>query len=91
MIRDDNSIIKQIEDIIDTIFVDISHINNFNKMINDNDDNIPISNIIKRKNKILINKPIPQLNITPSNINKHLIELINIVIENDGDIHAGLA
>jgi hypothetical protein len=44
-----NSIIKQIEDIIDTIFVNISHIDNFNQFI----DNIPISSIIKRKNKIL--------------------------------------
>ena len=46
-----SSIIKQIEDIIDTIYVDINHIHNFNKTINDS--NIPISHIIKRKNTIL--------------------------------------
>jgi ankyrin repeat protein len=83
-------ITKQIEDIVDTIYVYISHINNFNKIINDNDNNIPISNIIKRKNKILINNPIPPLNITNSSntsIDKYLIKFIEMIIENHGDIH----
>jgi ankyrin repeat protein len=78
-------ITKQIEDIIDTMYVDISHINNFNQMI---DDNIPISNMIKRKSQILISKPIPPLNITHDDIPKNLIEIINIIIKNGGDIHA---
>ena len=47
------SFIKQLDDIIDTIYVDISHIDNFNQLINDS--NIPISSIIKRKNKLLNN------------------------------------
>ena len=45
----DKSAVKQIEDIIDTILVYIVHIESFNQLIN----NIPISTIIKRKNKLL--------------------------------------
>jgi ankyrin repeat protein len=83
-----DSIIKQIEDIIDTIYVDISHIYNFSKIINDNDNDndLPISYIIKRKNIILNNKPISSINI-PDNLPIHLIEFINIIIKNDADIH----
>ena len=81
IIGDDKSVIKQIEDIIDTIYVDISHINNFNQLINDNDNNIPISNIIKRK-KVLLTK-----NVVVSILGRQS-EIINIIIENDGDIHA---
>jgi hypothetical protein len=77
---DNNSIIKQIEDIIDTIYVDISHIYNFNQLIND----LPTSNIIKRKN-IILNKPI---NIISDILPIHLIEFIDIIVKNDGDIHA---
>jgi hypothetical protein len=76
-------ITKQIEDIIDTIYVDISHIYNFNQMSNDND--IPISNIIKRKNQILNNKSVMYIN--TNNLDKHLIECIDIIIANNGDIH----
>jgi hypothetical protein len=46
IIIDNKSIIKQIDDIIDTILVDISHIDNFNQLVN----TLPISHIIKRKN-----------------------------------------
>jgi ankyrin repeat protein len=75
----DESYIKQIEDVVDTIFVDINHIDNFNKYINDND--IPISSIIKRKNKILNNK------ITiPTYVEDDVF--IDMIIRNDGDIHA---
>jgi ankyrin repeat protein len=84
LIMNHNSIIKEIEDIIDTIFVDISHINNFNQVIND--DNIPISYIIKRKNQILNNKITITININDT-IPSHLIKFINIIIKNDGDIH----
>ena len=49
--KESESIIKQIEDIIDTMYIDISHIDNF---IN-NIDNIPIPNIIKRKDQLLDN------------------------------------
>jgi hypothetical protein len=87
IIRNHNSIIKQIEDIIDTIYVDISHINNFNNIINDS--NIPISNIIKRK-KVILNKnfvaSIPRLG---SDIPRRSINFINILINQDVDIHAG--
>jgi ankyrin repeat protein len=79
------SIVKQFEDIIDTILVDISHIDNFNQIIND--DNIPISNIIKRK-KILFNyydninipKEIPSLS-----TDSQLIEIINAILHNNAD------
>jgi ankyrin repeat protein len=77
-------ITKQIEDIIDTIYVDISHIYNFNQMIDDND--IPISHIIKRKNIILNNKSFMYIN--TNNLDKHFIKFIDIIIKNDGDIHA---
>ena len=78
-----SSSIKQIEDIIDTIYVDINHIDNFNQLIN----NISISKIINRKNKIL-----------NSNINIQILSIdaklkfsiiIKTIIKNDGDIHAG--
>ena len=91
--RDHREIIKQIEDIIDTIFVDISHIYNFNKIINDNDNdnNIPISNIIKRKNQILDNKIVISIPNIASYItsfdDKILINYIKMIIKNDGDIH----
>jgi ankyrin repeat protein len=80
-------ITKQIEDIIDTVFVDISHVDNFINHIN---DNIPISNIIKRKNIILNNKiPISSINIIPSAWpRKHVLDIIDIIIKNDGDINA---
>jgi ankyrin repeat protein len=82
----DESIIKQIENIIDTIFVDFSHIDNFTKMINDN--NIPISHMIKRKNQILNNELVISINKTDK-IDKYLIEFIDIIItKNNGDIHA---
>ena len=82
----DDSIIKQIENIIDTIFVDFSHIDNFTKMINDN--NIPISHMIKRKNQILNNELVISINKTDK-IDKHLIEFIDIIItKNKGNIHA---
>jgi ankyrin repeat protein len=72
--------IKQIEDIVDSTFVDISHIDNFNQFI----DNTPISNLIKRKNAILnIN-----INIQIELISNPLMDYIKIIIENDGDIHA---
>jgi ankyrin repeat protein len=77
-------ITKQIEDIIDTIYVDISHIHNFNKIINDN--NIPISNIIKRKKAILNKNVVVSISI-PDTLDKHFIEFINN-IRYDGDIHA---
>jgi hypothetical protein len=76
-------IIKQIDDIIDTIYVDISHIYNFNKIINDND--LPISNIIKRKNKILNSNTIIQIEFD-NDIS--IINIINIIISNDANIHA---
>jgi ankyrin repeat protein len=83
IVNNHREITKQIEDIMDTVFVDISHIYNFNKFI----DDIPISNLIKRKNQILNNKPIKPLDII-DNIPRHLTEFINMIINNDGDIHA---
>jgi hypothetical protein len=81
--NNNKEITKQIEDIIDTIYVDISHIYNFNKFIN---DDIPISNVIKRKKQILKNKRIIQI---PSvSLDEHLNCFINMIIKNDGDIHA---
>jgi ankyrin repeat protein len=78
-----NSFIKQIEDIMDTIFVDISHIDNFNKLINDN--NIPISHIIKRKNTILNSKFVT---IDKKDIRGHqMINIINLILKNGADIH----
>jgi hypothetical protein len=75
------SSIKQIEDIIDTIFIDISHIENFNKLIND----LSISNIIKRKNKILNSNVIIKIDFD-NDIS--IINIINIIISNDANIHA---
>jgi hypothetical protein len=77
-----SSSIKQIEDIIDTIYVDISHINNFIQLIND----VSLSQIINRKNKILNSN----INIQTLSIDKKLnfIEFINIIINNDGDINS---
>ena len=75
-----NPIIKQIEDIIDIIFVDITHIDNFNKLINDN--NIPISHIIKRKNKIFSNKIGINLDIPSTN---EFESLVNIIIKHGID------
>ena len=79
--HDCKSLIKQIEDIIDTIYVYINHIENFYEFIND--DNIPISHIIKRKNNIINSK----IAISLDNIPEHLTRIINIIIKNDGDIH----
>jgi ankyrin repeat protein len=77
-----NSVIKQIEDILDTIFVDITHIDNFNKLMNDN--NIPISHIIKRKNKILDNNIVINLDITSiDEVQKS--ETIDIIIKHGLD------
>jgi ankyrin repeat protein len=84
--KSSQSFVKQIEDIIDTILVDINHIDNFNKFINDND--IPISSIIKRKNTILNNEiNIQMISDIPDN-NTHINEFIKRVIKNDADIHA---
>jgi hypothetical protein len=79
--------IKQIEDIIDTFLVDKSHIDNFNKLIND----LPISNIVKTKNKILSNNIIipPMGDITSSikdKLSKSLINSINSIIDNGANI-----
>ena len=75
-------LVKQYEDTIDTVLVDISHIDNFNKSIN----NLSISNIIKRKNKILGNNTVipPIYGIDDDK----LTEIINSIIDNDGNIHA---
>jgi ankyrin repeat protein len=62
-------IIKQIEDIVDTIFVDISHVDNFNQFIN----TFPISHSIKRKN-----------NITVVSIHTHS-EIVDIIIKDGID------
>jgi hypothetical protein len=78
-----DSFTKQLENIIDTIYVDISHIDNFNKLIND----LPISHIIKRKNKILNNTTVIPDDIK-NNVNKELISIIDIIIKNHADIHA---
>jgi hypothetical protein len=65
---DYTSFVKQLDDIIDTMFVDISHIDNFSQLIN----NLPISNIIKRKNTILNNNK--NNIIIPSEINNKYIK-----------------
>jgi hypothetical protein len=80
-------IIKEIEDIIDTIYVDITHIDNFNSFIND--INIPISSIIKRKNKLLSNTIYIQKNIINklSNIDGALLAHIEFIIDNIENIH----
>jgi hypothetical protein len=77
-------VIKQIEDIIDTIFVNISHIDNFKKFIND----MPISNLIKRKN-IILNTKINVLVDIPNEIKMIDIKgVIKIILNNGADIHA---
>jgi hypothetical protein len=81
MIHNHREIIKQIEDIIDTAFVDISHISNFNKSINE----MPISNLIKRKNKILNSNINIQIELDN---NPLLMKYIKIIIKNNGDINA---
>jgi ankyrin repeat protein len=86
LVQEYKEIIKQIEDASDTTYVNISHINDFNKIIND-DDNLPISHIIKRKNTILNNNPIISID-NIDKLDKHLIEFIDIIIKNNGDIHA---
>ena len=77
------SIKKQIEDIIDTILININHIDDFINNIN----NIPFSNIIKRKNQILNNKFDILIDITTIN-NEILITLINFILKNELNINA---
>ena len=86
IMNDYKSIIKKIDDIIDTILIDISHIYNFNKSIND----LPISQIIKRKNKLLNNIITISEFVSNDieNTDKDLIKIVNNIIKNDGDIHA---
>jgi hypothetical protein len=68
------SIIKQFEDIIDTMYMSINHIDNFNQLIN----NLSISNIIKRKNQILNNKIV-----IPSDIISINNKYVNIILKNE--------
>lgn len=86
MIMNDNNkympLIKQIYDTIDTLFIDISHIDNFNKIINDNE--LPISNIIKRKNTILNKKTVITYRIDKSNIYN---VYINTILKHGGNIN----
>jgi hypothetical protein len=62
--------------------VNINHIDNFNKFIND----FPISHIIKRKNTILNNEIVIHINI-PDSTDEYLYTAKHIV-ENDADIDA---
>jgi hypothetical protein len=82
------SISKQFEDIIDTILVDISHVDTFNQLIND--DNLSISNIIKRKNYILTN-----ITVIPKEIPFYkdenlfiIMEYVKMILEREADINA---
>jgi hypothetical protein len=74
--KESESFIKQCEDVIDTIFVNISHIDNFNQLIND----LPISHIIKRKNTILNNKIVVPID-SPNSF-------VNMILSYELDIHA---
>ena len=80
----DKPAVKQLEDIIDTILVYIVHIESFNQLI----DNIPISTIIKRKNKLL-NTIIDISNDIINSEDIPNIEYINIILDNGADIHCG--
>jgi hypothetical protein len=81
IIKDKNSddIIKYFMDIIDTLLVDISHIDNFDKFINE----FPISSIIKRKNYLLTKT----INVSEDVINK-LDRIIKFIVINLFDIHS---
>ena len=75
----DDSVIKQIKDVIDTILIDITHIDRIVENINI----IPISHLIKRKHKILNNTIVIPIDI-PTN------DIVDIIIKNELDIHADI-
>ena len=81
IIKDKNSddIIKYFMDIIDTLLVDISHIDNFDKFINE----FPISSIIKRKKQLLTKI----ITVSEDVINK-LDRIIKFIVINLFDIHS---
>jgi ankyrin repeat protein len=81
------SVSKTFEDIIDTILIDISHVDNFIQLVN----HLSISSIIKRKNHLLYNT-----NIIPQDIgncivndgNRAIIEYVRRILRNDADINS---
>jgi hypothetical protein len=77
-------ITKQLYDIVDTILIKISHIENFNQLI----DNLSISNIRKRKEQLLISTISMPKNIIKSiNKNLEIFEYVNIILKNGIDIN----
>ena len=77
-----NSIVKQIENIIDTIYITINHIDNFNLFIN----KIPISHSIKRKGEILNTKIDIKIDMVDRS-NK----ILNEIIKHEADINRSKA